>query len=325
MGGDLERSNSAIRIGLLTDAMPDRSLEEVASWAARTGLVQDVEIGVGGYSGAPHCNAAELVANPRKLRQWQAILDHAGLGISALNVSGNPLHPNPDIAQRHGDDLRLAIRLAAALGVNRLVAMSGCPGAAAADRSAPHFSGGGWLPDLEQIAEWQWRERVAPYWTAVAAFARSEHPKLMVCFELHPGTYVFNFESFRRIQELGPNLGVNLDPSHFFWQSMDPLAMIQALGDRIGHVHGKDTTLHQHRIALNGVLDSRWPNPPDDMPWNFATVGRGHDQDWWGRFVGLLRDQGFNGTISIEYEDPFVGAEESVLESAQLLAPLARG
>jgi len=305
--------------------MPDRSLEEVANWAARTGLVQDLEIGVGGYSGAPHCNAAELLANPRTLRQWQAIVDHAGLGISALNVSGNPLHPNPEIAQRHGDDLRAAIRLAAALGVNRIVAMSGCPGAAAADRSAPHFSGGGWLPDLEQIAEWQWRERVAPYWTEVAAFAHSEHPNLMVCFELHPGTYVYNFETFKHVQELGPNLGVNLDPSHFFWQSMDPLAMIQALGDRIGHVHGKDTMLHEHQMALNGVLDSRWPNPPDDMPWNFATVGRGHDEDWWRRFVGLLRDQGFSGTISIEYEDPFVPADESVLESAQLLAPLARG
>jgi sugar phosphate isomerase/epimerase len=115
-------------------------------------------------------------------------------------------------------------------------------------------------------------------------------------------------------------LGVNLDPSHFFWQSMDPLAIVQSIGDDIGHVHGKDTTLHPQRMALNGLLDSRWPNPPDDMPWNFATVGRGHDRDWWARFVALLRDRGFSGTISIEYEDPFVPAEESVLESAQLLA-----
>jgi sugar phosphate isomerase/epimerase len=117
---------------------------------------------------------------------------------------------------------------------------------------------------------------------------------------------------------------VNLDPSHFFWQSIDPLAIVQALGDRIGHVHGKDTTLHQQRLALNGILDNRWPNPPDEMPWNFATVGRGHDEEWWRRFVGLLRDQSFSGTISIEYEDPFVPVEESVLESARLLSSLAR-
>jgi sugar phosphate isomerase/epimerase len=60
------------------------------------------------------------------------------------------------------------------------------------------------------------------------------------------------------------------------------------------------------------------------MPWNFATVGRGHDEEWWRRFVGLLRDQSFSGTISIEYEDPFVPVEESVLESARLLSSLAR-
>jgi sugar phosphate isomerase/epimerase len=320
----LERSNSTLRVGLLTDAMPDRSFEEVAGWAARSGLIDDLEVGVGGYSPAPHCRPEELLGNPRALRQWQAVLDHAGLGLSALNVSGNPLHPKPEVATRHDTDLRNAVRLAAHLGVDRIVAMSGCPGAAASDRAAPHFSGGGWLPDLERIAEWQWRERVAPYWIEMSAFARREHPRLTICFELHPGTYVYNVETFNQVRRLGSNLGVNLDPSHFFWQSMDPLAIVGALGDRIGHVHGKDTTLNAHAMALNGLLDNRWPSPPDDMPWNFATVGRGHDQEWWRTFVGLLRDQGFGGTISIEYEDPFVPVDESVIESARLLSSLVR-
>jgi sugar phosphate isomerase/epimerase len=304
--------------------MPERSFENVAGWSAETGLIQDLEIGVGGYSGAPHCDLDELLNNADARREWQAVAGNVGLGISALNVSGNPLHPNPEIARRHDSDLRQAIRLAAMLGVNRVVAMSGCPGASASDRSAPHFSAGGWLPDLERIAEWQWRERVAPYWIEMSAFARSEHPALMICFELHPGTFVFNLETFGRIRQLGSNLGVNLDPSHFFWQTMDPLAIVQAVGDRIGHVHGKDTTIHQQRLALNGFLDNRWPNPPDEMPWNFATVGRGHDIEWWSRFVGLLQEQGFSGTISIEYEDPFVPVEESVLESARLLCELVR-
>jgi sugar phosphate isomerase/epimerase len=252
------------------------------------------------------------------------VLDHAGLGLSALNVSGNPLHPKPEVATRHDTDLRNAVRLAAQLGVDRIVAMSGCPGAADSDRAAPHFSGGGWLPDLERIAEWQWRERVAPYWIEMSAFARREHPRLTICFELHPGTFVYNVETFNQVRRLGSNLGVNLDPSHFFWQSMDPLAIVGALGDRIGHVHGKDTTLNAHAMALNGMLDNRWPLPPDDMPWNFATVGRGHDREWWRTFVGLLRDQGFGGTISIEYEDPFVPVDESVIESARVLSSLAR-
>jgi sugar phosphate isomerase/epimerase len=318
----LERSNRQIRIGFLTDGMAARSLEHVAGWAARTGLIQDVEIGVGGYSPAPHCDAAELLGDPEGLRRWRAILADAGLGLSALNVSGNPLHPNPDVAGRHDRDLRNAIRLAAAAGVDRVVAMSGCPAAVAGDGGAPHFSGGGWLPDLEGIAESQWRDRVAPYWSEMSEFARREHPDLVICFELHPGTYVYNVHTFTLIKELGSNLGVNLDPSHFFWQSMDPLLIIHALGDRIRHVHGKDTTINAHALALNGVLDNRWPNPAAEMPWNFATVGRGHDAKWWERFVGALRDQGYSGTISIEYEDPIVSVEESVLESARLLSSL---
>jgi len=320
----LERSNAGIRIGLLTDALPDRSLAEVCDWAARTGLIQDLELGVGGYSPAPHCDPAELLDSPGAARRWRKVVDDAGLGISALNISGNPLHPNPQIAEKHDGELRDAIRLAAELGVDRIVAMSGCPGAGPNDRSAPHFSGGGWLPDLERIADWQWRERVAPYWIQVSALARREYPELLICFELHPGTFVYNYETFNRFKQLGSNLAVNLDPSHFFWQSMDPLAMIQALGERIGHTHGKDTTMHERRLALNGILDSRWPNPPDDMPWNFATVGRGHDREWWRRFVALLKDEDFSGTISIEYEDPFVPVEESIVESASLLAGLVR-
>ena len=311
-----------IRIGLLTDAMADRSLAEVCDWTARTGLIQELELGVGGYSPAPHCDAAELLAHPGATHAWRKVLDDAGLGISALNVSGNPLHPDPAVAERHDRELRNAIRLAAQLGISRIVAMSGCPGAGPSDRFAPHFSGGGWLPDLERIADWQWRERVAPYWAEVSAQASRENPQLLICFELHPGTFVYNHDTFSRMQQLGSNLAVNLDPSHFFWQSMDPLLMIEALAGRIGHAHGKDTTLHHARLALNGVLDSRWPYPPDEMPWNFATVGRGHDREWWERFVAMLKDADFRGTISIEYEDPFVPVEQSVLESATLLAAL---
>ncbi|TMC40199.1 MAG: sugar phosphate isomerase/epimerase [Chloroflexi bacterium] len=305
--------------------MPDRPLAQVARWAAATGLVQDLELGVGGYSPVPHCVPADLLGHPDAVRRLRASVEDAGLGISALNVSGNPLHPNPKVAQGHDTDLHNAIRLAAQLGVDRVVAMSGCPGAGASDRIAPHFSAGGWLPDLDGIADWQWRERVAPYWTEISDFARREHPQLLICFELHPGTYVYNVETFTRVRKLGTNLRVNLDPSHFFWQSMDPLAIVERLGDDIGHVHGKDTTFNPQSIALNGLLDSRWPNPPDQMPWNFATVGRGHDKDWWTRFVALLLDHAFTGTISIEYEDPFVPVEESVLESAGLLAAVTRG
>jgi len=308
-------------IGFFTDAMADRPLVDVLDWLARsTPEVTRIEIGTGGYSPARHIDMAALMTDATERSRWLALIADRGFSLSALNVSGNPLHPDPDVARRHDAALRDTIRLAALLGVDRVVAMSGCPGAGPGDRTAPHFAAGGWLPDLETVAERQWTEQVLPYWTALSRFALTEHPGLRICFELHPGTYVYNVASFAMAREIGPNLGVNLDPSHFFWQGMDALAVVRAVGDRIGHAHGKDTLIIVENQALNGMLDSRWPGRPAEMPWNFTTVGRGRSAGWWTEFVRTLAAQGFDGTISIEYEDPFVPVEASVIEAAAALS-----
>jgi sugar phosphate isomerase/epimerase len=312
-----------MRIALFTDAMGDRPLEEILAWlVADVPEVTEVELGTGGYSSAPHCPLRQLLSDASLRRKWHQVFADRGFRIRALNVSGNPLHPDPDAAHAHDADLRDTIRLAAELHVDRVVAMSGCPGAGPRDRTAPHFSGGGWLPDLERIAEWQWLERVLPYWAEIAAFAAAESPALRICLELHPGTFVYNTSTFSRIAGLSEAIALNLDPSHFFWQSIDPLAVIGVLGARIGHVHGKDTRLNARGLALNGILDNRWPEPADEMPWTFAAVGRGHDADWWSAFLGALAEADFDGTIAIEHEDPFLGPEEGILESAHFLAAL---
>jgi sugar phosphate isomerase/epimerase len=310
-----------VRIGLFTDALPDRPLPDLLDWLHdAVPQVTRIEIGTGGYSPARHAELATLLADADARRRWTALIADRGYALSALNVSGNPLHPDPDYAARHRAALRDTIRLAALLGVDRIVAMSGCPGAGPLDRTAPHFAAGGWLPDLESIADRQWTDVVLPFWTELSEFAAREHPGLRICFELHPGTYVYNSATFALAREIGPNLGVNLDPSHFFWQGMDALAVVRAVGDRIGHSHGKDTLVIPENQALNGMLDNRMPGRPAEMPWNFATVGRGRGVAWWAAFIRTLSEQGFDGTISIEYEDPFVPAEGSIAEAAQVLA-----
>ena len=121
--------------------------------------------------------------------------------------------------------------------------------------------------------------------------------------------------------DLIPNIKAiagNLDPSHFFWMGMDGHKVAAALGDRIGHVHGKDTAFHAESLALNGLFDRRWPEPAAEMPWTFAVPGRGHDLAWW---AGLVRALGGSAArvISIEHEDPFVPATTGVPEAARLL------
>jgi sugar phosphate isomerase/epimerase len=309
-----------VRVGVFLDGLAERPLADALDWlAGAVPDIRDVELGVGGYSPVPHLDLDRLLADAAARDELLGALAGRGLRLCALNASGNPLHPDPAVAAGHDRALRGAVELAPLLGVDVVVAMSGCPGAGPEDRTAPHFVAGGWLPDLEGILEWQWAERVRPYWRALAADAAQAAPDLRICFELHPGTCVYNATTFEWIASEGANLAVNLDPSHFFWQGIDPLAVVDRLGGAIGFAHGKDTVQIPANRGLDGLLDCRWPGVAAEMPWNFATVGHGQDADWWAQFVARLRAAGYDGVISIEWEDPFLASEPSIVESAAAL------
>jgi sugar phosphate isomerase/epimerase len=314
-----QRHQPSPRIGVVTEAMADRSLVEVMDWLVREAPeVTDLELGTGGYAPTSHCEMPLLLRDAASRRDWLGEIKARGLRIGALNVWGNPLHPDPEVAAKHDSDLRDTIRLAAALDVDRVVAMAGCPAGASTDR-VPHFSAGGWLPYLEGVYQAQWEERVVPYWSQLAGFARREHPELLICLELHPGTVVYNADSFDQLAALGDSIAANVDPSHFFWMGMDARAVVAHLGKRAGHCHGKDVVFSARNLALNGLLDRRWPRPPESMPWNFAVVGRGQTDEWWNGFVADLMIHGRVHTIAIEHEDPFVAPEVGIAEAAALL------
>jgi sugar phosphate isomerase/epimerase len=119
---------------------------------------------------------------------------------------------------------------------------------------------------------------------------------------------------------VGPHLGANLDPSHLFWQGMDPLVVIRALGaGGVYHVHAKDTRIDPQEMALNGGLETR---PAGQRSWAFRTVGYGHGEAWWRDFVSVLRSAGYDGVLSIEHEDKLIGSREGVVKSVEFLRPL---
>jgi sugar phosphate isomerase/epimerase len=324
-------------LAVLTDSLENLSIAEAARWCADRG-VAGLELGVGGYSPAPHLDRDRLLAGATAREGLLRLLSEAGVALVALNASGNPLHPDPGVASAHERALRDAIILAHQLGVTRVVAMSGCPGGpgSAAGHangdgeragSWPVFAGGAWLPDMEGLWPAQFEHSIAPFWRALSAWAEYAAPGVRICLELHPGTSIYNAESFTRLREVtGDNVAVNLDPSHFWWQGIDPLATIDRLGDAIGFVHGKDTLLHPDRIALHGVLDFRWPADADAMPWHFCAVGAGRPPDEWAALLRALREHGYDGPISIEHEDPNLdppaGIEASIagLRAADVLA-----
>jgi sugar phosphate isomerase/epimerase len=307
-----------VDVSVVLEAFLDKPLREVLDWLNRAvPEVTAVEVGAGGYAPHPHLDPEAVLKDARRRAEWVELLDGHGLRLDALNVWGNPLHPDPEVATSHDQALRRAIRLASELGCRTVVAMSGAPAAVAGD-SASVFGSGGWLPYLEGVHVRQWDEKVAPYWSELSAFAAEESPAVRLCIELHPGTTVYNVETFEKFAALGPNLYANLDPSHFFWMGMDAERVVERILPRIGHVHAKDTTFNPDALALNGLLDHRWPAEPDRMPWNFSVPGHGHDAAWWVSFLKRFSDSEVDA-ISIEHEDPFVDAHVGVVEAAQLI------
>ena len=118
----------------------------------------------------------------------------------------------------------------------------------------------------------------------------------------------------------GPNLAVNFDPSHFWWQGIDPLCVIEEVGgsDRLRprQGHAASTPTGSRR---DGVIDYRFPVDPDTATWHFAAVGTGHGMTDWAELLAALRAAGYDGDMSIEHEDPRMGAEEGIDASLDAL------
>jgi sugar phosphate isomerase/epimerase len=216
--------------------------------------------------------------------------------------------------------IRDTIRLAGELGVETVVSMSGTPGDGAGATTVDWVFYP-WPADAVALLNRQW-EIAIPFWQEMAAYAEANGVR-RIAFELHPLHLVFNVPTLLRMRDaVGPVIGANMDPSHLFWQQMDPLAAIAALGPAVAHVHLKDTGLQADRVALAGVLDTSSFEDPSERAWTFRTVGRVHDRAWWASFIAALRSVGYDGPLSIENEDPYQPAVAGVEEAAAFILPL---
>ena len=302
---------------LYTDSVADLSFEAALDLAARIGC-GSIEIAGGGQSSAPHLRLRELLGDRRKRIAFVDAFATRGLRIAALNCSAWPLHPV------RGDEqkaiIRDTIRLAGELGVETVVSMSGTPGDGPGG-STIDWVFYPWPADAMALLARQW-EAAIPFWQEMAAHAEAAGVR-HIAFELHPLHLVFNVPTLQRMRDaVGPVIGANMDPSHLFWQQMDPLAAIRALGPAVQHVHLKDTGLQPERVALAGVLDTTPFEDAGQRAWVFRTVGRAHDRAWWSSFIGALREVGYDGPLSIENEDPYQPAVEGVEEAAAFIRPL---
>ena len=305
-----------MRIGVFTALFQNYPFEEALDRAVAAGVTA-VEIGAGGYPGSQHCPVDELLNSKSARQAYLEAITSRGLLLSALSVHNNPIHPDAATAQEADEVLSKAIRLAQLLEVPVVNGFSGLPAGSAQD-TMPNWVTCPWPPHFLDILDYQWNEVAIPYWQKMGQFA-ADHG-INIGFEMHPGMLVYNVETMLRLREAGgPALGCNFDPSHLFWNGVDPVAAIRALGEAIVHVHGKDSYVDGLNIAVNGCNDNKPYDQIANRAWTFRSIGYGHDAAVWKDIISALRLIGYDYVISIEHEDALMSTDEGLAKGVALL------
>jgi len=140
-------------------------------------------------------------------------------------------------------------------------------------------------------------------------------------FEVHPTEIAFDIVTAKRALEAinyRKEFGFNFDPSHLFWQGMDPAMFIREFPDRIYHVHIKDAI-----VTLNGrsgILSSHLDFGSAERGWDFRSPGRGKID-----FESIIRELNrinYNGPLSVEWEDSGMDRETGAKEACAFVRRL---
>jgi sugar phosphate isomerase/epimerase len=297
-----------MKIGVMTAAFPDLSLEELATWAADSGFeMLEIACWPAGeakdrkYGGVVHIDVDSLT--PDEASEINGMLAEKGLEISSLGYYPNPLHP--DLAHREHviAHLKKVIVGAEMLGVDIVGTFVG-------RAWNVESTGREWQKDLDYNFE-----EFMKVWPGLVKFAADHNVKIaiencpMLWADTWPGgsNLAFSPALLRRMFEAVPdgNFGLNFDPSHLVWQKIDYIRLIYDFGDRIFHVHAKDMAIDEEMFYQDGILGCgfRWQIP--------RLPGQGLVD--WQKVVAALYDVAYDFVLSIEHEDRnWEGTEELV-------------
>lgn len=306
-----------MKLSVFSPVFNGTSLEDMLKTLHEKG-VQAVELGTGGFPGTDHINPDNLIDKPDEIKKIQDLLAKYEIEICAFSCHGNAVHPDKKVAEKANTDFEKTCILAEQMGIDTVITFSGCPGGSPEDKT-PNWVTCPWPDDFSEILDYQWNDVLIPYWKKAAEFAKS-HGIKKIAFEMHPGFCVYNPETMLRIRnEVGDILGANFDPSHLFWQGIDPVYAIRKLGDAIYHFHAKDTRIDDINTKTTGVLDTKHYSDEIHRAWIFRSVGYGHDYQCWKDMMSALRMVNYDGAISIEHEDSLMTPMEGLTKAIEFL------
>jgi sugar phosphate isomerase/epimerase len=328
-----------MKLGAYTACLHDQPLPTALQTLRELGL-DSAEINSGGFLPPVHLPVEDLRSSEDARQEYLGLFADAGITLTALNCNGNPLDPNPEVGPGHAQDVRDAIELGALLGVRRVVTMSGLPAVEPGGRR-PAWTPLPWHSVFLDARDYQWDEVGIPFWKDIQT--RAADADVKVCIEMHPHNLVYNPATMERLaSEIdATHVGAEMDPSHLFWQGIDPVLAVERLGGLVYNAAAKDTRIND-AAKVNGVLDdrfgrvapgdpgalslggdytlSRWP---DQSSWDFVAVGRGHDVAFWTEFLRALAKVDPGMAVNIEHEDQELDQLEGLRYAAETLQTAA--
>jgi sugar phosphate isomerase/epimerase len=305
-------------VTLFTGQYADMPLAELAEKAGRWGF-DGLELACWG----DHFNVRRAVTDPSYVKEQRALLEQHDLGVWAISnhltgqaVCDVPIdHRHRDVLPAHvwGDGNAEGVRIraaaemadtaraAAALGVTQVNGFTG---------SSIWYMLAGFPPVSAETIDRGFDDFVER-WTPILDVFQSEG--VTFGLEIHPAEIAYDYWTAERaLHEMQhPAFGLNFDPSHLHWQQVDPVAFLEGLGDRVTHVHCKDTARRLN--GRNGILASHLPFGDTRRGWDFRSVGRG-GIDWEEIFRALNRI-GYDGPLSVEWEDVGIDREIAAPEA----------
>lgn len=157
-------------------------------------------------------------------------------------------------------------------------------------------------------------------WSPLLDYCKTHAVKF--AHEPFPQQQAFNVETAKRLLEvfgMRKELGFNLDPANLTWFLVDPVAFVEEFGERIYSVHAKDAEIVEENLRYSGIL----PLGNRDNPrrgFRFRVVGWG--QINWKRLITALLMVGYDGTLSIEHEDPWLDRVDGCRKAFSFLKSL---
>jgi sugar phosphate isomerase/epimerase len=313
-------------ITLYTGQWADMPLKELVRKAQEWGL-DGLELACAG----DHFEVDKALDSDRYLKDKRDLLEQHGLKCWALTqhlvgqcVCDDPIDErhqrivparvwgdgNPEgVRQRATEEVKRTGQAAGAFGVNMVVGFTG---------SKIWLTVAGFPPVPPEMIEAGYRD-FADRWNPILDVF--DQVGVRWASEVHPAEIAYDFWTTRRVLEAlnyRKAFGLNMDPSHLYWQMVDPIGFIYEYRDSIVYVHVKDAL----RVldGRNGILSSHLPFGNHQRGWDFVSPGRGEVP--FERIFRALNDVGYAGPLSIEWEDNGMDRLQGVPEAVAMIKRL---